>query len=81
MLCPRCFKDNHTVINVASSSEMIYRERKCKLCHLRWFTVEVDLDMLGEDYADGDGYEQNSDRLNRLLRLTKPKGEEEEDGK
>ncbi|MBQ1503160.1 MAG: hypothetical protein IIZ35_04075 [Clostridia bacterium] len=77
MLCPRCFEDNHITFNTRSSSEYIYRERRCKNCGLKWKTVEIDLDRVPEDYREGDGYFENSTELNRMLRLTKPKGEEE----
>ena len=71
MLCPRCFEDRHSVINTGSSNEFIYRTRLCKICGMRWVTVEIDLDRAGKEYESGDGYENNSRKLNELLHLRK----------
>lgn len=74
MLCPKCFTDQHGVVNSRGSTEFIYRRRKCFMCNYTWVTVEVDLDLIDESYRDGDGYENNSKALNELLHLKKPKG-------
>ena len=76
MLCPYCFSDSNTTYNTRPSSEYIYRERKCKACGKHWLTVEVDLDRIPEEYREGDGYENNSMELNRMIRLKKPKKED-----
>lgn len=71
MLCPKCFTDNNCCSDSRPSEEFIYRRRKCKECGFSWLTVEMDLDRAGEEYQYGDGYENNSKKLNELLHLTK----------
>jgi len=42
-ICPRCWEETSTVIDVRNRNEVLQRRRKCTKCGYRWTTVEIDI--------------------------------------